>query len=399
MTSDPDAGGFHFIGNVLHAGDVSLETLAESCGTPSYVYNAGMIRQRIAALQGAFAAALPPDKRPLLAYACKANTNGAILRLMAAQGLGADVVSGGEMRRALKAGIPADKIVFSGVGKTEEETTAAIQNEIRQINTESAAELERLIDLHPPYPLRIAFRLNPDVEPGTHAKISTGQGGSKFGLPADEISNLMDRARRHKNLLPAGLSVHIGSQLTSLAPYRAAFTRVADLAPGLRSGATPWEASATKTVLARSGGRIFFTGNDGATGHELWSVPVPLGFHPVTPCRVADTRDPAGPAGGIPLGSAQSLILPVTDRCDIPSPAVSVAANITVVSPTVTGSLSVFAGGPIVSGTTEVPVTAGKTRALNAIPLLGTTGSLSVRASLPEGGTTHVVLDVSGYFE
>lgn len=230
MTSDPDADGFHFIGNVLHAGHVSLETLAESCGTPSYVYNAGMIRQRISALQGAFAAALPPDKRPLLAYACKANTNGAILRLMAAQGLGADVVSGGEMMRALKAGIPADKIVFSGVGKTEEETTAAIQNEIRQINIESAAELDRLIDLHPPYPLRIAFRLNPDVEPGTHAKISTGQGGSKFGMPADEISNLMDRARRHKNLLPAGLSVHIGSQLTSLDPYETAFRRLADLA-------------------------------------------------------------------------------------------------------------------------------------------------------------------------
>jgi ELWxxDGT repeat protein len=176
-------------------------------------------------------------------------------------------------------------------------------------------------------------------------------------------------------------------------------TRVADLAPGIRGGATPWEASLNKTVLARSGGRVFFTGTDGTTGHELWSLPIPLGFHPVTPCRVADTRDPAGPAGGIPLGALQTLILPVAGRCGIPSTAISVAANVTVVNPTATGSLSVFAGGPIISGTTEVPVTAGRTRALNAIPSLGTTGSLSVRAGLPEGGTTHVLLDVSGYFE
>ena len=149
----------------------------------------------------------------------------------------------------------------------------------------------------------------------------------------------------------------------------------------------------------RSGGLIFFVGNDGVTGDELWSLPIPLDFHPVTPCRVADTRDPEGPAGGVPLGASQTLILPVTGRCGIPSTAVSVAANVTVVNPTATGSLSVFAGGPIVSGTTEVPVTAGKTRALNAIPIIGTVGSLSVRPGLPEGGTTHVVLDVSGYFE
>jgi trimeric autotransporter adhesin len=176
-------------------------------------------------------------------------------------------------------------------------------------------------------------------------------------------------------------------------------TRVADLAPGIRGGATPWEASVSKTVLARSGGRVFFTANDGSTGHELWSLPIPLGFHPVSPCRVADTRDPGGQAGGVPLADAETLILPVAGRCGIPSTAISVAANVTVVNPTATGFLSVFAGGPIVSGTTEVPVTAGKTRALNAVPLLGSTGSLSVRAGLPEGGTTHVLLDVSGYFE
>ena len=175
--------------------------------------------------------------------------------------------------------------------------------------------------------------------------------------------------------------------------------RVADLVPGIGSGAPLWYTAGGRTPPVRSGGRMFFAASDGVTGDELWSLPIPLGFHPVTPCRVADTRDPAGPAAGVPLGAAQTLILPVAGRCGIPSTAISVAANITVANPTATGSLSVFAGGPIVSGTTEVPVTAGKTRAMNAIPILGTTGSLSVRAGLPEGGTTHVLLDVSGYFE
>lgn len=175
--------------------------------------------------------------------------------------------------------------------------------------------------------------------------------------------------------------------------------RVADLNPGIASGVPHWYIGAGRMPPVRSGGRMFFAATDGTTGHELWSLPIPLGFHPVTPCRFADTRDPGGIAGGVPLANAQTLILPVAGHCGIPSTAISVAANITIVNPTATGSLSVFAGGPIVSGSTEVPVTVGKTRAMNAIPLLGTTGSLSVRASLPEGGTTHVLLDVSGYFE
>jgi ELWxxDGT repeat protein len=174
---------------------------------------------------------------------------------------------------------------------------------------------------------------------------------------------------------------------------------VADLAPGLAAGAVPWSLSLNRVVLARSGGRIYFTASDGTTGHELWSLPTPLGFHAVTPCRVADTRDPVGPTGGVPLGASQTLILPVAGRCGIPSTAISVAANVTVVSPSATGSFAVFAGGPIVSGTTEVPVTAGRTRALHFLPILGTAGSLSVRSSLPVGGSTDLVLDVSGYFE
>ena len=174
---------------------------------------------------------------------------------------------------------------------------------------------------------------------------------------------------------------------------------VADLLPGLGGGPIPWVVANAQPALARSGGRIFFTATEGATGYELWSLPIPMGFHPVTPCRVADTRDPAGPTGGAPLGASETAMLPVTGRCGIPSTAISVAANVTVVDPSATGNLSVFAGGPIISATTEVPVTAGKTRALNAIPSLGTAGSLSVRAGLPQGGSTHVILDVSGWFE
>ncbi len=220
--------------------------------------------------------------------------------------------------------------------------------------------------------------------------VAPGPGGSYF------ISTFS--AMGHEALFTA--SDHVsGREYWRTDGTGAGTTRVADLVPGLGSGAPRRYSAGGRMPPVRSGGRMFFLANDGVTGDELWSLPIPLGFHPVTPCRVADTRDPEGPAGGVPIGASQMLILPVTGRCGIPSTALSVAANVTVVNPTATGSLSVFAGGPIVSGTTEVPVTAGKTRALNAIPILGTAGSLSVRADLPAGGTTHVLLDVSGSFE
>ncbi|HYN40742.1 MAG TPA: ELWxxDGT repeat protein, partial [Thermoanaerobaculia bacterium] len=176
-------------------------------------------------------------------------------------------------------------------------------------------------------------------------------------------------------------------------------TRVTDLVPGIGAGAVPWDFSLNRTVLARSGGRVFFTATEGATGYELWSLPVPLKLHTIAPCRIADTRDPAGPTGGAPLAASQTAVLQVTGRCGIPSTALSIAANVTVVSPSASGSLSVFAGGPIVSGSTEVPVTAGKTRALHFLPGLGTAGSLAFRPSMQAGGSTDVILDVSGYFE
>lgn len=218
------SNGFQYKGNILHADDVSMQNIAAQYGTPSYVYSAGLIRENIARLKSA----LGPDV--LIAYACKANTNRAILSIMAEEGLGADVVSGGELLRAVRAGIPADRIVFSGVGKTDAELKIGFDHDIAQINIESSAELERIIALNPSKKIRIGFRLNPDVEANTHAKISTGHEGSKFGMPAAEIRKLFKEIENHPTVRPTGISTHIGSQLTELGGYREAFHVLADLA-------------------------------------------------------------------------------------------------------------------------------------------------------------------------
>ena len=216
--------GFHYRDEMLYAEDVDLATVARAYGTPSYVYSAGLIRENIARLRSA----LGPDV--MIAYACKANTNRAVLSIMASEGLGADVVSGGELRRAVAAGIPAERIVFSGVGKTDDELRLAFDHNIAQINIESAAELERIVALSPARPVRVGFRLNPDVEANTHAKISTGHGESKFGMPAAEIRQLYKEIAGHPTVRPTGISTHIGSQLTELEAYRDAFQALATLA-------------------------------------------------------------------------------------------------------------------------------------------------------------------------
>lgn len=216
--------GFHYRDHIFYAEDVDFNIVAATYGTPSYVYSAGLIRGNIERLRKA----LGPDI--LIAYACKANTNRAILSLMASEGLGADVVSGGELSRAVAAGIPAEKIVFSGVGKTDDELRLAFDHNIGQINVESAAELERIIELNPAKQVRIGFRLNPDVEANTHAKISTGHSESKFGMPAGEIRHLYKEIANHPTVRPTGISTHIGSQLTELDAYRDAFHVLAALA-------------------------------------------------------------------------------------------------------------------------------------------------------------------------
>jgi diaminopimelate decarboxylase len=229
--------GFSDKDGVLHAGTVPLPRIAGQFGTPAYVYSADGIRETVRGLQAAFANALPADAQPMIAFACKANSNLAVLKLMANLGLGCDVVSGGELERALGAGIPAKKIVYSGVGKSAAEIRRALDAGIFQFNVESAPEMDRIavIAAEMGKAAPVALRFNPDVEAGTHAKITTGKEHNKFGLPRAEIMRLYAKAAATPSLNPVGLSMHIGSQLTSIEPYRQAFMKLAALANELRA--------------------------------------------------------------------------------------------------------------------------------------------------------------------
>ncbi|WP_448586085.1 diaminopimelate decarboxylase [Thermaurantiacus sp.] len=217
---------------VLHAEDVSLETLAEAIGTPFYCYaSATLVRHA-----RVFREALACLDDPLLAFAVKANPNISVLATLAREGYGADVVSEGEMRRALAAGIPPERIIFSGVGKTRAELAAALAAGIYQLNVESEAELVALGEVAAALRTRapIAIRVNPDIAAGGHAKIATGKAETKFGVPIAEVPELYARAARHPHLAPVGVAVHIGSQVTDLAPMEAAFERLGTLIARLR---------------------------------------------------------------------------------------------------------------------------------------------------------------------
>jgi diaminopimelate decarboxylase len=211
---------------------VPLNAIADALGTPTWVLSAGSVRLRVRRLSAALRAAGLDFH---VHYAVKANDHLALLRLVAAEGVGADVVSEGELRRARAAGIAPASIVFSGVGKTEAELRLALAEGIGQVNVESVEELERLSALAAASgrTARVALRVNPDVDAGTHAKISTGRARDKFGIPYDDAASLYARAARMPGLRPVGLAVHIGSQILSLAPYRAAYARIAALARAL----------------------------------------------------------------------------------------------------------------------------------------------------------------------
>jgi diaminopimelate decarboxylase len=218
-------------GLVLEA--VPLNRIADMVGTPTWVYGAGTMRARYRALAQAVArAGLDAD----LHDAMKANYHLAVLRLFAAEGAGADVVSEGELRRARAAGIPPAHIVFSGVGKSERDLRVALTEDIGQINVESAEELDMLAALAAGMgrTARIALRINPDVDAATHAKIATGRAGDKFGIPWADAAALYARAASLPGIAPVGLAMHIGSQILSLAPFRAAYARIAALVTELR---------------------------------------------------------------------------------------------------------------------------------------------------------------------
>ena len=223
---------FDYKNGVLHAEGVSLVGLADQIGTPFYCYSEGAISGQYNAYVAAFA-----DQDVQVCYAMKANDNLAVLRAFAELGAGADVVSGGELVRALTAGISPTKIIFSGVGKTADELAQAVDAGIMQINVESFPEMEALSAVAEARgtEVEIAIRINPNVDAKTHEKIATGRKQDKFGIDIENAVDAYRRAADLPGLKPASVAVHIGSQLTSLDPFRAAFARVAELVGILRA--------------------------------------------------------------------------------------------------------------------------------------------------------------------
>jgi diaminopimelate decarboxylase len=215
----------------MHAEGVALEAIARQVGTPFYCYSAG-------ALRAAFREFADGMKglNASLCYALKANSNLAVVKLLGDLGAGADIVSVGEMQRALAAGIPARRIVYSGVGKKASELVAALQAGVGQINVESAAELETLNAVAGQLGVKadITIRVNPDIDAGTHEKITTGRKENKFGVDIDLARDAFAKAGKLPNLRVVGVAMHIGSQLTTLDPYRAAIVRVRELIQQLR---------------------------------------------------------------------------------------------------------------------------------------------------------------------
>lgn len=216
----------------LHAEDVALDTIAAEVGTPLYVYSTATLTRHF----NVFADALR-GMNALVCFAVKANSNQAVIRTLAALGAGADVVSGGELKRALKAGIKPHKIVFSGVGKTEAEIEAALKVGIKQLNVESEPELERISAIAQSLGVTapIALRVNPDVDAGTHEKITTGRKENKFGIEWTRAHEVYKKAASLPGIQTKGLAVHIGSQLLDLKPFRDAYVRAGDLVAMLRA--------------------------------------------------------------------------------------------------------------------------------------------------------------------
>lgn len=223
---------FEYRDGVLYAEGVSLATIANDIGTPFYCYSSATLRRHARVFMDAF-----KGQPARLCYSVKANSNLAVIATLAAEGAGADVVSEGELRRAMAAGIAPSQIVFSGVGKTAREIAYALEVGIDQFNVESEPELELLAELAAARGLvaKIAIRVNPDVDAMTHEKISTGKAENKFGISWKHAPAVYARAAELPSISAIGIDVHIGSQLTSLEPFEAAFTRVAGMVTALRA--------------------------------------------------------------------------------------------------------------------------------------------------------------------
>lgn len=222
---------FQYKNNMLHAENVSLLDVVNEHATPAYVYSSATLERHYGVMRDAF-----NTHSPLICFAVKANSNVAVLKLLANQGAGADCVSQGEIYRALRAGIAPEKIVFSGVGKTQEELSYALEQGVLQINAESVEELEDISDAAKSLgkTARVAIRVNPDVDAKTNDKISTGRKEDKFGVAWDHVKDTYAKAAALPCVEVTGISCHIGSQLTDLEPFEAAFKKVVNLVKELR---------------------------------------------------------------------------------------------------------------------------------------------------------------------
>jgi diaminopimelate decarboxylase len=223
---------FDYRNGVLHAEGVNLIALAEAIGTPFYCYASATLERHYTVFAGAFA-----DVDALVCYSLKANSNQAVIATLAKLGAGADVVSGGELLRARAAGIPPHKIMFSGVGKTARELAQAVDEGVLCVNVESEAELELLaaIAAAKGRTIDISIRVNPDIDPKTHAKIATGKAENKFGIPISRARDVYARAAKLKGVRIAGVDMHIGSQIVELDPFGDAFALLADFVRALRA--------------------------------------------------------------------------------------------------------------------------------------------------------------------
>jgi len=223
---------FAYRNGVMHAEAVNLVELAATVGTPFYCYSAATLERHYRVFTDAFA-----DVRALICYAMKANSNQAVIATLARLGCGADVVSGGELKRALAAGVPPDRIMFSGVGKSAPELAAAVEAGILCVNVESESELELLsaIASGKGRTANVSVRVNPDIDPKTHAKIATGKAENKFGIPISRARDVYALAAKMPGLRVTGVDMHIGSQITELSPFDDAFALLSDFVRGLRA--------------------------------------------------------------------------------------------------------------------------------------------------------------------
>ncbi|MGA8156874.1 MAG: diaminopimelate decarboxylase [Rhodoplanes sp.] len=223
---------FTYRNGVLHAEAVDLTRLAAAVGTPFYCYSTATLERHYRVFAGAFA-----DVPSLVCYAMKANSNQAVIKTLARLGAGADVVSGGELKRARGAGIPVDKIMFSGVGKTADELAAAVDEGILCVNVESEPELELLsaVAAVKGRAANVSLRVNPDIDARTHAKIATGKAENKFGIPISRARDAYARAAKLPGLRVTGVDMHIGSQITALQPFDDAFALLSDFVRMLRA--------------------------------------------------------------------------------------------------------------------------------------------------------------------